>query len=166
MPGPGAAARAASAARIACNPLSIRDVKGKKRTSTNFAFFGGEMCRVPAGAVSVPLRAVPCRAAVPGAARAPRGTSPMGRHIHGPRPAGSRPELSPWGCGGVRVSVRVCARSPRGRPGQRRCRRAGRTRPAHGRPRGSAASETSQTPTWARPSCPARLGRRQHLSAT
>lgn len=107
------AARAASAARTACNPVRIRDVKGKKRNSTNFAFFRGEMCRVSAGAMLVPCRAVPCRAlsGLGGARPALAGTL-------GPRPAGSgrgSAPAAPAGCGEVRVcrcvDVWVCADS-------------------------------------------------------
>lgn len=104
------AAQAASAARTACNPVRIRDVKGKKRTGTDFAFFGGEMCRVAGEAMPVPRRAVPLWRALSGL----RGARPPQAVTHtGPRPAGSRAELSPrchlWRCGGgVCLSVCVC----------------------------------------------------------
>lgn len=104
------AARAASAARSAGNPVRIRDVKGKKRTSTDFAFFGGEMCRVPAEGMSVPRRARALCRALSGlrGARPPRAGNTRTRA----GPAGSRaaaqPALPWWRCG---EGLCVCAGS-------------------------------------------------------
>lgn len=58
------AAQAASAARAAAVPGRIRDLKGEKITSVDFAFFGGggAACRVPA---ETPVTPVPWPAALP-----------------------------------------------------------------------------------------------------
>ena len=80
------AAHAAAATRTARNPGRIRDLKGKEETSVDFAFFGGEMCRVPAETRATP---VPCPAGA--AARDP----PHGRAgappVHERPPAGHVP---------------------------------------------------------------------------
>lgn len=132
------AARAASAARSAGNPVRIRDVKGKKRTSTDFAFFGGEMCRVPAEGMSVPRRALPLCRALSGlrGARPPRAGNTRTRVLRAPGR-----QLSPRCRGGGAERDCVCVRAPRGRWDSTGGRRAGWMPSAHGRLRGYVACD-------------------------
>lgn len=89
------AAQAASAARAAAVPGRIRDLKGEKITSVDFAFFGGggAACRVPAETPVTPVpwpAALPQRGPVARPGRPPR--SPRGaRRVGGAPPAGERP---------------------------------------------------------------------------